>query len=31
VICARFYTSGEKSVTYELEEWAEFLAESILK
>lgn len=31
VICARFYTSSEKSVTYELEEWAEFLAESILK
>ena len=30
VICARFYTSGEKSVTYELEEWAGFLAESIL-
>ena len=31
VICARFYTSSEKSVTFELEEWAEFLAESILK
>ena len=31
VICARFYTTGEESVTYELEEWAGFLAESILK
>ena len=31
VICARFYTTGEESVTYELEEWAGFLAESIMK
>ena len=31
VICARFYTTGEESVTYEFEEWAGFLAESILK
>ena len=31
VICSRFYTTGEESVTYELEEWAGFLAESIMK
>lgn len=29
IICARFYTTGDESVTFELEEWAAFLTESL--
>jgi len=31
ILCARFYTNGSSNVSFELKEWAEFLAKSIKK